>query len=432
MTAQAPAATEVDPAALKPYVSRAIGSALMQHEAEEAFEIIMSGKATPAQIGGFLMILRMRGESLEEVAGAATVMRAKARRVLAPAGAMDIVGTGGDGRGTLNISTATALVVASLGVPIAKHGNRAQSSKSGAADVLSSLGVDINADVPVIERSIREAGIGYMNAPNHHSAMRHVMPARIELGTRTIFNILGPLTNPAGVKRQLTGAFTEAIIGPMAETLRTLGSEKAWVVHGFDGTDEISIAGPTYVAALENGRVRRTEVRPEDAGLPEHPFGRILGGTAAENTAKLKALISGDTSEAIIAYRHAVMLNAAAALVIADRAASLTDGAVMAGAAIDDGRAQRTLERLWLSRTAAPDGSAGHPPVAALRFRVPCWSQLYTSAGRTGSGRPAKGGLSVPLELNPPSRRDRPPLESRAVDRNDPPPGGIAQPSRPP
>jgi anthranilate phosphoribosyltransferase len=344
MTTATPA--ETDPAALKPYVARAIGSALMQHEAEEAFDIIMSGKATPSQIGGFLMILRMRGESLEEVAGAATVMRAKAKRVSAPAGAIDIVGTGGDGRGTLNISTATALVVASLGVPVAKHGNRAQSSKSGAADVLSGLGVDINADVPVIERCLAEAGIGYMNAPNHHAAMRHVMPARVELGTRTIFNILGPLTNPAGVKRQLTGAFTQAIIRPMAETLRTLGSEKAWLVHGMDGTDEISIAGPTYVAALEGGKVREFQVTPEDAGLPEHPFGKILGGTAAENVAKMRALLAGDTSDAILAYRHAVQLNAAAALLIADRAGSLKAGAVLAGAALDDGRALRTLERL--------------------------------------------------------------------------------------
>ena len=337
---------ETDPSALKPYISRAIGSALMQHEAEEAFDIIMSGKATASQIGGFLMILRLRGESMEEVAGAATIMRAKAKRVSAPDGAMDIVGTGGDGRGTLNISTATALVVASLGVPIAKHGNRAQSSKSGAADALASLGVDINADVPVIERCIREASIGYMNAPNHHAAMRYVMPARVELGTRTVFNILGPLTNPAGVKRQLTGAFTEALLRPMAEALGKLGSERAWLVHGFDGTDEISIAGPTHVAMLENGRVRQSELKPADAGLPEHPFGQILGGTPAENTEKMRALLAGDQSPGLLAFRHSVALNAAAALMIADRAASMTEGAKMALAALDDGRAARTLAKL--------------------------------------------------------------------------------------
>ena len=338
--------TEVDPAALKPYINRALGSALMGHEAEEAFDIIMSGKATPAQIGGFLMILRLRGESLEEIAGAATVMRAKAKRVTAPTGAMDIVGTGGDGRGTLNISTAAAIVVASLGVPVAKHGNRAQSSKSGAADTLAGLGVNINADVPVIERCIAEAGIGYMNAPNHHAAMRYVMPARVELGTRTVFNILGPLTNPAGVKRQLTGAFTQAIIRPMAETLRALGSERAWLVHGMDGTDEISIAGPTYVAALEDGLVREFQVKPEDAGLPEHPFGQILGGAPAENTAKLQQLLTGDRSAALMAFRHAVMLNAAAALLIAGKTGTLAEGAALAGKALDDGRARATLAKL--------------------------------------------------------------------------------------
>ena len=338
--------TEPDPNALKPYINRAIGAALMAHEAEEAFDIIMSGKATPSQIGGFLMVLRVRGESLEEITGAATVMRAKVKRVDAPAGAMDIVGTGGDGRGTLNISTAAALVTASLGVPIAKHGNRAQSSKSGAADTLAGLGVNINADVPVIERCIREAGIGYMNAPNHHAAMRYVMPARVELGTRTVFNILGPLTNPAGVKRQLTGAFTQLLIRPMAETLRALGSEAVWVVHGMDGTDEISIAGPTFVAALADGRVREFQVKPEDAGLPEHPFGHILGGTPAENTAKLRALLEGESAPALLAFRHSVMLNTAAALLIAGKVGSLGDGAILAGKALDDGRARATLAKL--------------------------------------------------------------------------------------
>ena len=337
---------EPDVSALKPYISRAIASALMPHEAEEAFDIIMSGRATPSQIGGFLMILRQRGESLEEIAGAATVMRAKAKKVSAPPNAMDIVGTGGDGRGTLNISTATAIVVASLGVPVAKHGNRAQSSKSGAADTLANLGVNINADVPVIERCIAEAGIGYMNAPNHHAAMRYVMPARVELGVRTVFNILGPLTNPAGVKYQLTGAFTQLLLRPMAETLRFLGSTRAWLVHGMDGTDEISIAGPTYVAALEDGKVREFQVKPEDAGLPEHPFGQILGGSPAENTAKLKSLLDGDQSPALLAYRHAVMLNTAAALIIAGKTSQLGEGATLAAAALDDGRAKATLAKL--------------------------------------------------------------------------------------
>ena len=231
-------------------------------------------------------------------------------------------------------------------MPVAKHGNRAQSSKSGAADTLAMLGVNINADVPVIERCIREAGIGYMNAPNHHAAMRYVMPARVELGVRTVFNILGPLTNPAGVKRQLTGAFTQLLLRPMAETLRALGCERAWLVHGMDGTDEISIAGPTYVAALEDGKVQEFEVKPEDAGLPEHPFGQILGGSPAENTAKLKLLLDCDQSPGLLAYRHAVMLNSAAALIIAGKDLNLSEGAKMAGAALDDGRARATLAKL--------------------------------------------------------------------------------------
>jgi anthranilate phosphoribosyltransferase len=332
--------------ALKPYISRALDSALTQAEAEEAFDVIMSGQATPAQIGGFLMILRLRGESIEEITGAATIMRAKCKKVTAPAGAMDIVGTGGDGKGTLNISTAAALVTASLGVPIAKHGNRAQSSRTGTADVLALLGVDINADVPAIERCIATCGIGYMNAPNHHAAMRHVMPARIELGVRTVFNILGPMTNPAGVKRQLTGAFTQHLLRPMAETLRKLGSEKAWLVHGMDGTDEISIAGPTHVAAVDGGKVTQFTVQPEDAGLRQHPFGEILGGTPEENAAKMRALLAGEQSPNIMAFRHAVMLNTAAALVVAGRVATLKEGATLAAAALDDGRARATLERL--------------------------------------------------------------------------------------
>ncbi len=335
-----------DPDALKPFIARAIEAALTQSEAEGAFDVIMSGKATPSQIGGFLMILRLRGESIEEISGAAKIMRAKATTVSAPADAMDIVGTGGDGMKTLNISTTAALVVAGAGVPIAKHGNKAQSSQSGASDALAALGVNLTAPVPVIERAMREAGIGYMNAPNHHAAMRFVMPARVELATRTIFNILGPLTNPAGVKRQLTGTFTKALIRPMAETLKSLGSEKAWLVHGADGTDEVSICGPTYVAALENGEVREMTIVPADAGLPDHPFGRILGGTPEENVIRLRAVLVGDTSEKNAAYRDAVLLNSAAALLIADRVANLKDGVAMARSAIDNGGAIQSLNKL--------------------------------------------------------------------------------------
>lgn len=332
--------------ALKPLIGIAADRALTRAEAEIAFMALFEGSATPAQMGGFLMALRTRGETVDEFAAAASVMRSKCLPVRAPTGAMDIVGTGGDGKGTLNISTAAALTVASLGVPIAKHGNKAQSSKSGASDALATLGVNIDAPVAVIERCLAEANIGYMNAPNHHAAMRHVMPARIELGVRTVFNMIGPLTNPAGVKRQLTGTFTRALLRPMSEVLLKLGSEKAWLVHGMDGTDEISIAGPTYVSELADGKITAFTVKPEDAGLSEHPFGHILGGTPEENATKMRALLAGDKASGLQAFRDAVALNAAAALVIADKVGNLKDGVARAFEAIDDGRVRSTLEKL--------------------------------------------------------------------------------------
>lgn len=328
--------------ALKPLIAKAADGPLTRAEAESAFNIIMEGEATAAQTGGFLMALRTRGEVVDEFAAAATVMRAKCKPVKAPAGAMDIVGTGGDGKSTLNISTATAIVTAGAGVVVAKHGNRNLSSKSGTADALGELGVNVMVGPEVVELAIQEAGIGFMMAPMHHPAVKHVMPARIELGTRTIFNILGPLTNPAGVKRQLTGAFSRAMIRPMAETLLELGSEKAWLVHGSDGTDEISICGATWVAALEHGKVTDTEIGPEDAGLPVHPFSKIVGGTPAENAAALRALLDGEKS----AYRDAVLLNAAAALVVADKASDLKQGVEMAVQSIDSGAAKEKLRKL--------------------------------------------------------------------------------------
>ncbi|SMX42565.1 anthranilate phosphoribosyltransferase [Actibacterium lipolyticum] len=321
--------------ALKPLIGAAADRPLTREEAETAFEILFDGEATPSQIGGFLMALRTRGEAVGEIAAAAGVMRAKCTPVKAPIGAMDIVGTGGDGKGTLNISTATAFVVAGAGVPVAKHGNRNLSSKSGAADALGQMGINVMVGADVVERALKEVGIGFMMAPMHHPAMKHVMPTRLELGTRTIFNILGPLTNPAGVKRQLTGAFTRDLIRPMAETLLALGSEKAWLVHGSDGTDELSIAGVSYVAALEDGAVSDREIHPEDAGLPEHPFEDLLGGTPEENGRAFAALLEGTKS----AYRDAVLLNAAAALVVADKVATLPEGAAMAAESIDSGAA---------------------------------------------------------------------------------------------
>ncbi len=289
---------------LRPLIGRAAEGPLTREQAEVAFTAIMDGDATPAQIGGFLMALRTRGETVAEYAAAAAVMRARCLRVRAPEGAMDIVGTGGDGKGTLNISTAAALVVAGAGVPVAKHGNRNLSSKSGAADALTELGVNVMVGPEVVERALAEAGIGFMMAPMHHPATRHVMPARQELGTRTIFNILGPLTNPASVRRQLTGAYTRAVIRPMAETLGELGSDRAWLVHGADGTDEISIAGETFVAELNDGKVREFSVHPEDAGLTPHPLEAVLGGTPGENAAALRGLLAGEHS----AYRDAVLL----------------------------------------------------------------------------------------------------------------------------
>ena len=288
------------------------------------------------------MALRTRGETVDEFAAAAFVMRSKCHAVVAPAGAMDIVGTGGDGKGTLNISTATAFVTAGAGVVVAKHGNRNLSSKSGAADALTELGLNVMVGPDVVERCLREAGIGFMMAPMHHPAIRHVMPVRAELGTRTIFNILGPLTNPAGVTRQLTGAFSAALIRPMAETLLALGTEKAWLVHGGDGTDEISIAAPTTVVAVENGTLREFILHPEDAGLPVHPFEAILGGTPAENAAAFRALLDGEKG----AYRDAVLFNTAAALMVADRATNLKEGVEMARASIDSGAAKSKIAAL--------------------------------------------------------------------------------------
>ncbi len=334
---------------LRPLIGIAAEGPLTREEAERAFETLFNGAATPSQMGGLLMALRTRGETVEEIAAAARVMRAKCNAVTAPKGAMDIVGTGGDGKGTLNISTATAFVVAGAGVCVAKHGNRNLSSKSGAADALTQLGVNVMVGPDVVERALEAVGIAFMMAPMHHPSIRHVMPTRSELGTRTVFNLLGPLTNPAGVKRQLTGAFARAWIRPMAETLRALGSEKAWLVHGSDGTDEISIAGPTFVAALEDGQVSEFELHPEEAGLPVHPFESIMGGSPEENAAAFRALLQGTQG----AYRDAVLLNSAAALVVADKVSNLRDGVALAAESIDSGTAGAKVEALARLTSAA-------------------------------------------------------------------------------
>jgi len=320
----------------------AAGKSLTSEQAEAAFDIMMSGNATPSQMGGFLMALRVRGETVEEITGAVRAMRAKMTRIEAPAGAIDTCGTGGDAAGTWNISTGAAIVVAACGVPVAKHGNRGLSSKSGAADVLGVLGVNIDADMALVKQALWDANICFMMAPRHHSAMRHVGPTRVELGTRTIFNLMGPLSNPAGARRQLTGVFSRAWIGPMAEVLGKLGAERAWVMHGSDGIDELTTTGPSYVAEWKDGKVTTFEVTPEEAGLPRATAADLKGGDPAINALAVNALLDGHPG----AYRDIVLYNSAAALLVAGKAATLRAGVQMAAEAIAGGKARATLEKL--------------------------------------------------------------------------------------
>ncbi|MGR3199679.1 MAG: anthranilate phosphoribosyltransferase [Paracoccus sp. (in: a-proteobacteria)] len=335
---------------IRPLIGIAATRPLTGPEAESAFSALFDGAATPAQIGGLLMALRVRGETVQEIAAAARAMRARMNRVRAPEGAMDIVGTGGDGKGTLNISTATAFVVAGAGVAVAKHGNRSLSSKSGAADALVQMGINVMGGPAVAQQALDRAGICFMMAPMHHPAMRHVGPPRAELGTRTVFNLLGPLTNPASVRRQLTGAFSAEWIRPMAEVLRDLGSDAAWLVHGGDGTDELSIAAESHVAALKDGRISEFTIAPEDAGLPRHPFEAIVGGEPSHNAAAFRALLDGAAG----AYRDAVLLNSAAALLVAGKVTNLRDGVELASESIDSGAAKGRLTAL-AQVTGAPE-----------------------------------------------------------------------------
>ena len=320
----------------------ATGATLSREESAGAFDIMMSGEATPSQMGGLLMGLRLRGETIDEITGAVTTMRSKMTRVAAPPDAIDVVGTGGDASGSYNVSTCAAFIVAGAGVPVAKHGNRALSSRSGAADVLAALGVPIEQTPQAVARCIAQAGIGFMFAPAHHPAMKTVGPTRVELGTRTIFNLLGPLSNPAGVRRHMVGVFSRQWIEPLAEVLRNLGSESAWVVHGSDGLDEITLCGPTHVAALSGGRITTFEVAPEQVGLARVGPELLRGGDAEENARALLDVLRGKKSP----YRDIALLNAAAALVVAGQAADLQAGAALATTAIDSGEAHRRLERL--------------------------------------------------------------------------------------
>jgi anthranilate phosphoribosyltransferase len=320
----------------------ASGALLSREESALAFDRMMSGEATPSQMGGLLMAMRVRGETVDEITGAASTMRAKMTKVAAPPEAIDVVGTGGDGSGSYNVSTCAALIVAGAGVPVAKHGNRALSSKSGAADVLGALGVKIDLRPDEITRCIYEAGIGFMFAPAHHPATKNVAATRVELATRTIFNLLGPLSNPAGVRRQMTGVFSRQWIEPVAQVLKALGSEAAWVAHGSDGLDEITTSGPTHVAALEKGAVRTFEINPEDIGIEKAKPEMLRGGDAESNAAALKGVLKGTKGP----YRDIAVLNAAAALVVAGKAKDIKEGAVIAAKAIDSGEAEGRLERL--------------------------------------------------------------------------------------
>jgi anthranilate phosphoribosyltransferase len=320
----------------------ASGAPLSEAEAGEAFALMMTGNATPAQVAGLLMALRVRGETVEEITAGAKSLRQRMVKVAAPEGAIDTCGTGGDGAGTYNISTAAAIVVAGAGVPVAKHGNRGLSSKSGSAEVLTQLGVNIDAEFKLVEQAIREAGIGFMMAPRHHGAMRHVAGPRVELGTRTIFNLLGPLANPAGVDRQLMGVYAVEWIEPLAKVLGRLGSRFAWVVHGSDGLDELTTTGPTHVAEWDGTRVRRFEVTPEDAGLARGALEDLKGDDPAHNAEAIRAVLAGLRGP----FRDAVVFGAAGALVVAGRAQSLREAASLAARSIDSGAAQAALEKL--------------------------------------------------------------------------------------
>jgi anthranilate phosphoribosyltransferase len=338
------------------------GRTLSDEESEAAFGIIMSGEATPAQIAGLVMAMRVRGETVAEIAGAVRAMRARMLRVVAPGDAMDVCGTGGDDAGTLNISTAVTFVVAGCGVPVAKHGNRALSSRSGGADVLSALGVDVDISLDRLPHILRAANCVFLFAPRHHAALRHAAGPRVELGTRTIFNLLGPLANPAGVNRQLTGVFAPRWVRPIAETLAELGTDAAWVVHGL-GLDELTLAGESLVAELKEGTVREFVVTPEDAGLEARPLAAIAGGDAADNASALLALLRGAPG----AYRDTVVLNAAAALVVARVAPDLRAGAALAARAVETGAALAAFEAL---RREAPLAEFV-PPHAAQETQEP-------------------------------------------------------------
>ena len=328
---------------LKPIIAKAAdGKPLTRDEARTAFNIMMSGDATPSQIAGLLMALRVRGETVDEITGAVEIMREKMIRVAAPAHAIDIVGTGGDASGSYNISTCAALVAAGAGLQVAKHGNRALSSRSGAADVLMALGVKIDLPPEKISECIDKAGVGFMFAPAHHSSMKYVGPTRVELGTRTIFNLLGPLSNPAGAKKQITGVFSKAWVEPLAHVLKNLGSEACWICHGEGGLDEIVPTGTTWISELKGGKITSFEVTPEAVGLKRSKLDDLKGGDAAQNAAALRDVLQGEKS----VFRDAVVMTTGAALVMDGKVANYSEGVRAAEKAIDSGAALAALETL--------------------------------------------------------------------------------------
>lgn len=328
---------------LKPFIAKAAsGQPLTRGEARDAFGVMMSGAATPSQIGGLLMALRVRGETTDEITGAVEIMREKMTRVAAPADAIDVVGTGGDASGSYNISTCAAFIAAGAGLKVAKHGNRALSSKSGAADVLTALGVKIDLPPERISECIDAAGVGFMFAPAHHSSMKHVGPSRVELGTRTIFNLLGPLSNPAGVKRQVTGVFSKAWVEPLAQVLKNLGSDACWICHGEGGFDEIVPSGTTWVSELKAGKITSFEVTPESAGLPRARAEELKGGEAGDNANALRAVLEGKAG----AFRNAALMTAGAAVLVAGKAHDYSAAVKAAGDAVDSGAALASLETL--------------------------------------------------------------------------------------
>ncbi|WP_375462408.1 anthranilate phosphoribosyltransferase [uncultured Methylobacterium sp.] len=329
--------------AFKPHLAKvAAGLSLSRAEARAAFDDLLSGEVTPVQAGAFLIALKVRGESREEIVGAVAAMRARMVRVAPVAGAIDVVGTGGDHSGSYNVSTLAAILTAACGVPVAKHGNRAATSRSGAADVLAALGVKLGLDPAALSRCLREAGLCFMFAQVHHGAMRHVAAVRAELPARTIFNLLGPLSNPAGVERQLLGVSQGAWAEPLTRVLADLGSRRVWTVHGSDGLDEITVTGATQVVALDDGRISTFTIDPREVGLPLHDLDDLRGGDPEHNARALGAVLGGERN----AYRDIAVLNAGAALVVAGRTDTLADGVARAQDAIDSGAAQATLARL--------------------------------------------------------------------------------------